>query len=191
MMSPSLQLKQRLPRRVGTAAGRSLTSQSKKRKKKKKSAAAATTIDHVEPASSAPASGGVPAGWRLHKGSGYSFPVPDKARNSGGGDATLEWGKGRQMRVDVVSGKNDPVDYLSRDDSIGYNRVGPTPLEFHGKAADMQYYRNTGGNTQQRVVRRVISTNTTTYVLTWYTEADDWEAAKADLEKIYQGFSLK
>ncbi|GIE27757.1 hypothetical protein Ait01nite_008020 [Actinoplanes italicus] len=143
------------------------------------------------PASSAPATGGVPAGWRLHKGSGYSFPVPDNARNSGGGDATLEWGKGRQMRVDVVSGKNDPVDYLSRDSTIGYNRVGPTPLEFHGKAADMQYYRNTGGNTQQRVVRRVISTNTTTYVLTWYTEADDWEAAKADLEKIYQGFSLK
>jgi serine/threonine protein kinase len=143
------------------------------------------------PASSASATGGVPAGWRLHRGSGYSFPVPDKARSTGGGDVTLEWGKGRQIRVDIVPGKNDPVQYLKQDGTIGYNRVGPTPLEFHGQAADMQYYRDTGGNTQQRVVRRVISAKDTTYVLTWYTEADDWDAGQADLQKIYEGFSAK
>jgi serine/threonine protein kinase len=144
------------------------------------------------PPSSAPATtGGVPAGWRLHQGSGYSFPVPDKARSTGGGDVTLEWGKGRQIRVDIVPGKNDPVEYLNEDGTIGYNRVGPNPLEFHGQAAETFYYRDTGGNTQQRVVRRVISTKDTTYVLTWYTEAKDWDAAQADLQKIYAGFSAK
>jgi serine/threonine protein kinase len=135
----------------------------------------------------------IPAGWRLYQGRGYSFPVPASVSGGNGGTGTtLDWGKGRQIRIDIVPGKNDPVDYLNRDGNTGYDKSGPKTVDFNGiPAADLEYYRDASGGTQQRVVRRVFVVKSQTYVLTWYTVADDWDAAKGDLEKIYRGFQAK
>jgi serine/threonine protein kinase len=135
----------------------------------------------------------IPAGWRVYQGNGFRFWVPDSVSGSGGGTGkTLDWGKGRQIRIDIVGGKNDPVDYLNRDSNTGYDKIGPRRVTFNGMAAaEMEYTRSASGGTKQHVVRRVFVVKNETYVLTWYTEASDWNAAKGDLEKIYAGFQPK
>lgn len=149
------------------------------------------------PAKSSPApssaSPEIPAGWRMYQGDGWRFPVPNSVSYRGGSTGTtLDWGNGRQIRVDIVPGKNDPVDYLKSDRNTGYDKTGPILRDFNGiQAADLEYYRNASGGTTQRVVRRVFVVKSTTYVLTWYTVADDWEAAKGDLQNIYAGFQAK
>ncbi|MFC4067474.1 protein kinase [Actinoplanes subglobosus] len=148
----------------------------------------------VKPTSAPPSpSSEIPAGWRVYNGSGYSFWVPESVSGGGGGTGTtLDWGNGRQIRIDLVPGKNDPVEYLRSDGNTGYRKVGPTQVDFNGvPAADLEYYRSASGGTQQRVLRRVFVVKNQTYVLTWYTVADDWEAAKADREKVFQGFKAK
>ncbi|GAA1588186.1 hypothetical protein GCM10009828_010910 [Actinoplanes couchii] len=142
------------------------------------------------PPSSAPAAT-IPDGWRTASFSGLSFPVPDNARSSGGGSSTTySWGKGRQFRIDIVSGKNDPVEYLEKDGSIGSILSGPSAVDFNGKkAADVEYNRNT--SITQHVVRRVTTDGGRTIVLTWYTEAGDWDKAKSDLEAIYANLKYK
>ncbi|WP_433792170.1 hypothetical protein [Actinoplanes sp. CA-252034] len=154
-----------------------------------------TSPSPAQPSSPSPsAASGIPAGWRLYQGQGYSFPVPKSVSGGGGGGngTTLNWGDGRQIRIDIVPGKNDPVDYLNRDRNTGYDRSGPTVKDFNGvQAADLEYSRNASGGTKQRVVRRVFVVKSTTYVLTWYTVDSDWEAAKGDLANIYAGFQAK
>jgi hypothetical protein len=148
----------------------------------------------AKPSSAPPsASSEIPAGWRLYQGNGFRFWVPDSVSGSGGGTGKmLNWGNGRMIRIDIVGGTQDPVDYLNDDSSTGYDKSQPRRLTFNGMpAAEMEYSRNAGGGTKQHVVRRVITVQKQTYVLTWYTEADDWDAAKADLEKIYAGFQPK
>lgn len=145
--------------------------------------------------SSSPTPAGLPDGWRLYKGSGYALPVPDDASNAGGavgGGRTFEWGDDlRQIRLDIVDTGMDPVQYHDQDNTGGYDESGPTRVEFKGyKAADKEYFRSISGGAQH-VVRRVIRAGDQMYVLTWYTEDQDWEKAKSDLKAIYDGFEIR
>ncbi|GIF43112.1 serine/threonine protein kinase [Actinoplanes xinjiangensis] len=135
----------------------------------------------------------IPAGWRLYQGRGFRFWVPESVSGGGGATGTtLDWGSGRQIRIDIVGGKSDPVDYLNDDRSTGYDKIGPRRITFKGMpAAEMEYTRSASGGTTQHVVRRVFNVKDETYVLTWYTESSDWEAAKADRDRVFEGFEAK
>ncbi|MBB4747144.1 serine/threonine protein kinase [Actinoplanes lobatus] len=141
--------------------------------------------------SSSPTAAGLPDGWRLYRGSGYTLPVPDNARNEGGaagGGRTFGWGKSRQIRLDIVPTGVDPMEYQEGDNTGGYDEVGPTRLEYKGyQAVDLEYFRAISSGAQH-VVRRYMLVGDKMYVLTWYTEDQDWEKAKPDLESIYEGF---
>ncbi|GIE79488.1 hypothetical protein Aph02nite_54380 [Actinoplanes philippinensis] len=154
----------------------------------------APSADPAKPSSGPPSSGTqIPAGWRLYQGSGFRLPVPKSVSGSGGGTGTmLSWGQGRMIRVDIVDSTQNPVDYLNEDGNTGYDKSAPRTLTYKGMpAAEMEYSRSAGGGTKQHVVRRVITVKKQSYVLTWYTEAGDWDAAKGDLETIYAGFEPK
>ncbi len=135
---------------------------------------------------SSPAAAAIPDDWRTLNYSGFSFKAPPSASGSGGGNnITYSWGKGRQFRFDVVPGKIDPVKYLRSD--LG----SATEVDFNGrKAAEHEYERNPSGY-KQRVVRRVFNDGNQTIVLTWYTEAKDWNAGKKDLAAVYQSFKFR
>ncbi|WP_345527601.1 hypothetical protein [Actinoplanes utahensis] len=152
------------------------------------SPAASATPSSAAPSSPAATNPTVPAGWRTYQASGFTFWVPEDVKGSGGSNMTLEWGKygARQFRIDVVPGKNDPVEYLRDDSSVGGG--SPSTLEYHGTtAAEVEYPRNGGS---QRAVRRVFVHGGKTYVLTWYAQSDDWDAAKSDRDKVFQGFKV-
>lgn len=145
------------------------------------------------PSSAAPTSGGaVPNGWHTYKGSGFSFPVPDSVKGSGGGTGLmLEW-KNRLVRVDKIEAPlGDPVKFLEEQQSShyrNYRKIGITPVEYHGKAADWEFTYTTDSGSEQRVVRRAFAVDGQTFLLSWYTQQKDWDAAKKDFEVIKQAF---
>jgi hypothetical protein len=61
-------------------------------------------------------------------------------------------------------------------------------VDYHGKAADWEFTYTTGSGSDQRVVRRAFELGGQTYLLSWYTQTKDWDAAKKDFEVILQGF---
>ena len=59
-------------------------------------------------------------------------------------------------------------------------------------AADWEFlYTTDGGNRQHAVKRNIVVNDHQAYSVSWYTTPEDWDAAKADLQVIYQGFRPK
>jgi serine/threonine protein kinase len=150
------------------------------------------------PTSKAPAAGGVPKGWYLYKGDGYSVPVPDGASVRPQGSEVYITKNNRLLIIDhSEQPKADPVaDWEAQEaDRRGtkyrnYDRVALKPLTFHGKAADWEFtYTTSSGNPQHAVKRGFITTpGKQAYSISWYTSPDDWAASQKDLQVIYQGF---
>lgn len=150
------------------------------------------------PAASSPsaaassAAGGTPSGWRTYNGSGFSLPVPKGASVSGGGSETRVNFDNRLLIINRVNQElDDPGEYWQEQSTShyrNYNNVGVNEVDFHGDAADWEYYYTTNSGNEQHVVRRVFAIDDTTWSLSWYTSPGDWDAAKKDLAAIYEGF---
>jgi hypothetical protein len=155
----------------------------------------------------APAGGALPAGWRLAKvsaGGGapaFTVPVPANARQSGGGrEVRFEWNNRLLLVGRTTSPQPDAYDdWVSQEDNRrggydDYRRVKLDRVQWRGykSVADWEYYYTTDRGNPQHVIRRNILVNDkAAYSLNWYVSTDDWDAAKTDLNAIYQGFQPK
>jgi hypothetical protein len=165
-------------------------------------AAAAPAPTTAKPSSPAPATSkpaaGVPKGWYLYKGDGYSVPVPNGADVRPQGSEVYVTKNNRLLIIDhSEQPKADPVaDWAAQERERrgtkyrNYKRVSLAGLNYHGKAADWEFtYTTESGNPQHAVKRGFITTpGKQAYSLSWYTSPDDWDASQKDLQIIYQGF---
>lgn len=158
-------------------------------------AATSTPSPSVTPAkSSAPAIGAVPANWKSTSFSGYSLALPPGAdvENDRDGAVKITWPK-RLVYVFRFDGDmDDPVQaWEEADRPSGYQKIGITPVTYQGRpAADWEYYYNAPSGTRMHVVKRGFAVGGKTYQICWYTEPDDWEAAKKEREALFAGFKV-
>jgi hypothetical protein len=162
---------------------------------------APTTTKPSPPPTSKTAAGGVPKGWYLYNGDGYSVPVPNGSSVQKRGSEVYFTKNNRLLIIDHSERpKSDPVaDWQDQEaDRRGskyrnYDRVALKGLDFHGKAADWEFtYTTDSGNPQHAVKRGFITTpGKQAYSISWYTSPDDWDASQKDLQIIYQGFKPK
>ncbi|BBH64759.1 hypothetical protein ACTI_14440 [Actinoplanes sp. OR16] len=162
----------------------------------KPAASSPATAASPSVAPSSAGAGGVPSGWRTYNGSGFSVPLPKGASVSGGGSETKVNYNNRLMLINKIDQDlDDPVEYLEQQSTShyrSYNNLGISEVDYNGDAADWNftYTTNSGGN-PQRVVKRVFEVEDTTWTIAWYTSPEDWDAAKADLDAIFQGFKAR
>ena len=170
-------------------------------------AAPSTTPPSPSAPPSSPAGAALPAGWRLAKvpaGNGVpamSVQVPAGARQSGSGaEVRFTWNN----RLMLVGRTTDPKpdaydDWVAqeanrRDEYSDYRKVRIDKVNWRGfpSVADWEYYYTTDNGNPQHVIRRnVVVGPNAAYSLNWYVSTEDWDAAKADLQAIYQGFQPK
>jgi hypothetical protein len=70
-----------------------------------------------------------------------------------------------------------------------YQRIRIDAVDYFQKAADWEFtYRTGSGNPQHAQKRGFIVSSNKAYGISFYTSPGDWDANKAVLETIYQGF---
>ncbi|RAK32733.1 serine/threonine protein kinase [Actinoplanes lutulentus] len=142
------------------------------------------------------AAAGVPAGWRSYNGSGFSLSLPKSASVSGGGSETRVNFNNRLVIINKVNQEiDDPVEYLQQQSTShyrNYNNLGVKEVDYQDDAADWEFtYTTNSGNNAQHVVKRVFEIDDTAWTVGFYTSPEDWDAAKADLDAIFQGFKTR
>ena len=183
------------------------------------SSAAASTQPTSKPPSSAPTSAAattpapgaitLPAGWKWHKEKAdgkypaFTIPVPNAASKSYGrdGEVQFRWNN----RLLLVGRTSDPESDVLADwrvqeearkgDYQNYRLLKPIAyVTYPGfkQAADWEFlYTTSSGNDQHVVKRNILVSTKLAYSLNWYTSTGDWNAAKSDLNRLYQGFQPK
>jgi hypothetical protein len=169
--------------------------------------AAPSSAPPSTPASSAPPNTAVPAGWKAYtqkaSGSlpGFTIPIPNGAKVSGGGsEVQIRWNN----RLLIVARTGAPEDDAYQDWKTqeksrrgsyrNYSLIGINKVKYRDfdSAADWEFtYTTDSGNAQHAVKRNIRVDDTKAYSLSWYTTPQDWDAAKTDLQAIYQGFQPK
>ena len=155
----------------------------------------ASPAGSAKPASASPTSGGgVPDGWRTYNGSGWSVPIPEGASASGGDQTEIGWDN-RLLIISRINGPlGDPVasaEQQSTSHYRNYREVGINKVDYHGDAADWEFYYTTRSGNEQHTVKRLFEIDGQTFSIAWYTSPDDWDEAGADLEAIYRGFAKR
>ena len=158
------------------------------------------------PGSAAPPAGGevaLPAGWSVYRDpSGFSVPLPAGTQKTrSGSELYIRWNN----RLLLIDQSGDPkpdalADYQEHfagagdaGDGAVLRKVRLVRVDGYFKdAADWEFlYTTDGGNRQHAVKRNMVVNDHQAYSVSWYTTPEDWDAAKADLQVIYQGFRPK
>jgi hypothetical protein len=165
--------------------------------------AASTAPPTSAAASSAPpktsaAASALPAGWyRYTDRSGFSVPLPDGVRPTGK-TSELRFRWNNRLLIIAQTGKPQPDPYKdwqqqerdrAGDQYRNYRRIKLERVDYFQSAADWEFtYTTENGNGQHAVKRNFLTSDTQAYSINWYTTPGDWNAAKNDLQVIYQGF---
>jgi hypothetical protein len=159
----------------------------------------------TKPSSAAPTatkSTGVtlPAGWYVYKDqTGFSVPVPKGWSVRRQGTEVYFQESGGQYRLLIVDQTNSPkpdprADWQNQESQRrgsyrNYHRIGINIVSYWDKAADWEFTRTSDNGNPLHVVKRgFITAPDLAYGITWSTSAGDWNANKANLNLIYQGF---
>ncbi len=141
----------------------------------------------------------LPPGWREYRDrTGFSLYVPAGWRQSRKG--TIVYfrppGGGRVLGIDQTDRpKSDPVadwrgqaDYrVGRGDFPGYDEIRIASVRYWQKAADWEFTFD-GGNRRHVNNRGFVVSRSQAYGIWWETSDADWDAARSDLQLIFDSF---
>lgn len=152
------------------------------------------------PASSAPSGAALPKGWHMYGNprTGFSVPVPDGALidASNSDEIQFRWGNRLLLLAQTDQPAADPMaDWKDQEATRSggkyrdYERIRMVPVDYFQKAVDWEFlYTTSSGNRQHAVKRNFLTGPKQAYSINWYTSPEDWDAAKKDLQVIYDGF---
>jgi hypothetical protein len=169
-----------------------------------------STAPSSAPPSSSPAAPGavaLPSGWKWHNAGAtggapaFSLPIPSNAQVSGSGqEIQFRWNNRLLILGRTTEPQADALADWKRQEAArrgtyrNYNFIRLDAVEYRGyeSVADWEFEYTTSNNNRQHVLRRNIRVDgSAAYSLNWYVSADDWDAAKSDLQRLYQGFQPK
>jgi eukaryotic-like serine/threonine-protein kinase len=140
----------------------------------------------------------LPDGWyRYTDRTGFSVPLPDGVKASGNSsELRFRWNNRLLIIAQTDQPRPDPyVDWQQQErDRAGdqyrnYRKIRLERIDYFQSAADWEFTYTTGnGNAQRAVKRNFLTSDTQAYSINWYTSPGDWDAAKKDIQLIYQGF---
>jgi hypothetical protein len=158
---------------------------------------APATPSSAPPKTSA-AAAAVPAGWYLYQDrSGFSVPLPDGVRPTGStSELRFRWNNRLLILAQTDKPQPDPFkDWQQQErERAGaqyrnYRKIKLERVDYFQSAADWEFtYTTENGNEQHALKRNFLTSDTQAYSINWYTTPGDWNAAKKDLQVIYQGF---
>ena len=162
----------------------------------------AATTAPATPSSAPPktsaAAAAVPAGWYLYQDrSGFSVPLPDGVRPTGStSELRFRWNNRLLILAQTDKPQPDPFkDWQQQErERAGaqyrnYRKIKLERVDYFQSAADWEFtYTTENGNEQHALKRNFLTSDTQAYSINWYTTPGDWNAAKKDLQVIYQGF---
>ncbi|WP_229075572.1 serine/threonine-protein kinase [Actinoplanes sp. DH11] len=171
------------------------------------SAASSAAPSSAAPAPSKPppSAAGRPAlpasGWEEYKDStGYSVYVPVGWTHRQEGTIDYFRGDGKVLGIDQTNKpKSNPVadwrsqsDYrVSRGDFPNYDEVKIASVKYFEKAADWEFTFTRGGTRQHVNNRGVVVSSRKAYGFYWQTKDSEWDAARKDLQLIFDSFVPK
>ncbi|BCJ54034.1 hypothetical protein Asp14428_55090 [Actinoplanes sp. NBRC 14428] len=150
-------------------------------------------------ASSAPGAKALPKGWRTYgnASTGFTVPIPENASIDARNPNEIEfrWNN----RLLLLAQTNSPADPLEdwknqeRTRSGGkyrdYQRIKMVPVDYFQESIDWEFFYTTvDGNRQHAMKRNIVVSSKRAFSINWYTTPEDWDAAKKDLQVLYDGF---
>jgi hypothetical protein len=140
-----------------------------------------------------------PSGWYMYRDrSGFSVPLPNGVRPSAGNPNELHFRWNNRLLIIAQTDKPQPDPYKdwqqqerdrAGDQYRNYRKIRLERVDYQLSAADWEFtYTTSNGNTQRAVKRNFLTSKTQAYSINWYTSPGDWNAAKKDIQVIYQGF---